>query len=88
MPFGAIFVPDFSLQAVGRSEPGIGNRPLVLVDGSAPIFRVTAVNRLASRLGVTPGLTKAAAAEFQGVEIRPRRKELEEAAHAALLDAA
>ena len=87
MPFGAIFVPDFSLQAVGRSEPGIGNRPLVLVDGSAPIFRVTAVNRLASRLGVTPGLTKTAAAEFQGVEIRPRRKELEEAAHAALLDA-
>jgi protein ImuB len=88
MVFGAIFVPDFSLQAAGRSEPRIRNRPLVLVDGPAPIFRVIAVNRLARRLGLTPGLTKAAAAEFPGVEIRPRRKELEEAAHAALLDAA
>ena len=88
MAFGAIFVPDFSLQAAGRSEPEIRNRPLVLVDGPSPMFRVMAVNHLASRIGVTPGLTKAAAAEFQGVEIRPLRKELEEAAHAALLDAA
>lgn len=88
MAFGAIFVPDFSLQAVGRSEPAIRNRPLVLIDGPAPIFRVIAVNPLARQLGVTPGLTKAAAAEFPGVEIRPRRNEQEEAAHAALLDAA
>ena len=88
MAFGAIFVPDFSLQAAGRSEPEIRNRPLVLVDGTSPIVRVIAFNHLASRIGVTPGLTKAAAAEFQGVEIRPLRKELEEAAHAALLDAA
>lgn len=88
MAFGAIFVPDFLLQAVVRSEPSLRNRPLVLVDGPAPTFRVIAVNRLASQLGVTAGLTKAAAAEFQGVEIRLRRKELEAAAHAALLDAA
>ena len=88
MAFGAVFVPDFFLQAAVRSEPGIRNRPLALVDGPAPTFRVMAVNRLASQLGLTLGLTKTAAAEFQGVEIRPRRKELEEAAHAALLDAA
>ena len=88
MAFGAVFVPDFFLQAAVRSEPGIRSRPLVLVDGPAPTFRVMAVNRLASQLGLTLGLTKTAAAEFQGVEIRPRRKELEEAAHAALLDAA
>jgi len=88
MAFGAIFVPDFSLQAVERLESRIRNRPLVLVDGPAPTFRVIAFNRLASLLGVTPGLTKAAAAEFQGVEIRQRRKEQEVAAHAALLDAA
>lgn len=88
MAFGAIFVPDFFLQAVVRSEPGIRNRPLVLVHDLAPTFRVIAVNRFASLLGVTPGLTKAAAAEFQDVEIRRRRKEQEVAAHAALLDAA
>lgn len=87
MAFGAIFVPDFLLQAVERSEPAIRNRPLVLIDGAAPTYRVVAVNRLASLLGVTLGITKAAA-EFQGVEIKPRKKEQEMAAHAALLDAA
>jgi protein ImuB len=88
MAVGAIFVPDFLLQAVERSEPAVRNRPLVLIDGPAPIYRVIAVNRLASLLGVTSGLTKAAAAEFQGVEIKLRQKGHEIAAHAALLDAA
>jgi protein ImuB len=88
MAFGAIFVPDFLLQAVERSEPEVRNRPLVLVGGPAPTYRVIAVNRFAAALGVTPGLTKAAAAEFQGTEIKLRQTEQEVAAHAALLDAA
>jgi protein ImuB len=87
MAFCAIFVPDFLLQAVERSEPALRNRPVVLLDGPAPTFRVTAVNSRARDLGVTLGLTKAAAAEFCGVQIRLRAKEQEEAAHAALLDA-
>jgi len=88
MAFGAIFVPDFLLQAVERSEPEVRNRPLVLVGGPAPTYRVIAANRLAAALGVTPGLTKAAATEFQGAEIKLRQTEQEVAAHAALLDAA
>jgi protein ImuB len=88
MPFCAIFVPEFLLQAVERSEPALSNKPLVLLDGPAPIFRVIAVNATARALGVALGLTKAAAAEFCGVEIRLRAKEQEAAAHAALLDAA
>src|SRR5580692_4401705 len=88
MAFCAIFVPDFLLQAVERSEPGLRNKPLVLLDGPAPMFRVIAVNAMARALGVAYGLTKAAAAEFCGLEIWPRSKEQESAAHAALLDAA
>jgi len=88
MAFCAIFVPDFLLQAVERSEPALRGRPLVLLDGPAPTFRVIAANEQARLLGVTPGLTKAAAAEFQGVQIRLRMKEQETATHAALLDAA
>jgi protein ImuB len=88
MVFCAIFVPDFLLQAVERSEPALRNKPLVLLDGSAPTFRVIAVNAMARALGVTLGLTKAAAAELCGVEIRLRAKEQEAATHAALLDAA
>jgi protein ImuB len=88
MAFCAIFVPDFLLQAVERSEPALRNKPLVLLDGPAPTFRVLAVNSMARELGVSLGLTKAAAAEFGGVELRLRAKEQEAAAHAALLDAA
>src|SRR5262245_45768999 len=88
MAFCAIFVPDFLLQAVIRSEPALRNRPLVLLDGPAPVFRVIAVSEAARQLGVTAGLTKAAVTEFQGVQIRLRNREQEAAAHSALLDAA
>jgi protein ImuB len=88
MAFCAVFVPDFLLQAVTRSEPELQNQPLVLLDGPLPTFRVVAVSETAQRLGVIPGLTKAAAAEFKGVQIRLRSREQEAAAHAALLDAA
>jgi protein ImuB len=86
--FCAIFVPHFLLQAVGRADSALRNRAVVLVDGTAPNFHVVAANRLASQMGVTLGMTKAAAAEFSGIEILLRRKDLEISAHAALLDAA
>lgn len=88
MAFCAIFVPDFVLQAVIRSEPALRKQPLVLLDGPLPTFRVVAVNGAGQKLGVTPGLTKAAAAEFRGVQIRLRDREQETATHAALMDAA
>jgi protein ImuB len=88
LAFCAIFVPQFLLQAVERSEPGLRNQSLVLLDGPAPTFRVIAVSEAARLSGVTPGLSKAAAAEFPGVQMRFRSKEQEAAAHAALLDAA
>jgi protein ImuB len=88
MTFCAIFVSDFLLQAVGRADSALRNRPFALIDGTAPNFHVVAVNRLARQLGVTFGMTKAAATEFAGVEILMRRKDLEISAHAALLDAA
>jgi protein ImuB len=88
MAFCAIFVPNFSLQAVERCEPALRNQPLVLLDGPAPNFRVIAVSEPARLLGATLGLTKAATAEFVGVQIRLRSREQEAAAHAALLDAA
>jgi protein ImuB len=88
MAFGAIFVPNFTVQAVLRSEPELGVRPLVLIDGPPPTYRVVALNHLAALLGVTEGMTKAAATQFPGVEIRPVAKVQEAAAHSALLDVA
>src|ERR1700760_4187601 len=88
MAFAAIFVPNFKIQAVVRSEPELVIRPLALSDVPAPTYPVIAINRLAEHLGVTEGMTKAAAAHFPGVEIRPRGKIQEITAHAALLDVA
>lgn len=88
MAFCAIFVPHFCLQAVERCEPDLRGQPLVLLDGLAPTFRVIAVSEPARLLGVLPGMTKAGASEFSGVQMRTRNREQESAAHAALLDAA
>ncbi len=86
--FGAIYVPNFILQAIGRSEPELRTRPLAIIDGPPPTYQVVALNRLAQILGVTHGMTKAAVGQFAQVTIRPRCRVREEAAHSALLDVA
>jgi protein ImuB len=88
MAFAAIFVPNFRLQAVVRCEPELAVRPIALIDGPPQTYQVVAVNHLAARLGVAEGMTKAAATQFPGVEIRPRGKPQETTAHAVLLDVA
>lgn len=86
--FGAVYVPNFILQALGRSAPELRTQPLVIIDGPPPTYQVVALNRLAELLGLTRGMTKAAASQFAQVTIRLRSKAHEEAAHAALLDVA
>jgi protein ImuB len=86
--FGAIYVPNFILQAIARCEPELGTQPLAIIDGSPPTYQVVALNRLAEILGVSRGMTKAAVTQFARAAIRPRCKVREEAAHAALLDVA
>jgi len=88
MTFCAIFVPNFLLQAAVRADATVRNRALALLDGRTPNFHVIAVNAQASVLGVTLGMTKASVADFPGVEVIARRKDVEISAHAALLDAA
>ena len=86
--FGAIYVPHFILQAIGRSEPELRTQPLAIIDGPPPTYQVVALNRLAQILGVARGMTKAAVGQFAQVAIRPRCRIREEAAHSALLDVA
>src|SRR5215470_8969298 len=88
LPFAAVYIPNFILQAIGRCEPELRTQPLVVIDGPPPTYQVVAFNRIAELLGVTRGMTKAAASQFAQVLIRSRCAILEEAAHAALLDMA
>src|ERR1700747_1836776 len=86
--FAAVYVPNFILQAIARSEPELRTQPLVIIDGPSPTYQVVAFNRLAELLGVARGMTKAAVSQFAQVTSRSRCRIREEAAHAALLDVA
>jgi len=88
MPFAAIFVPNFTLQAIVRCEPELQVQPIAVIEGPPPTYRVIAINRLGEKLGVTRGMTKANAEQFQEIRIRHRSEPQEETAHRALLDAA
>jgi protein ImuB len=88
MPFAAIFIPNFTFQAIVRCEPELRMQPVAVIEGQPPIYYVVAVNRLAEKLGVAVGMTKANAEQFQQVQIRPRSHTQEDTAHRALLDAA
>lgn len=86
MAFASIFAPNFLVQAVVRAEPALRERPLTLIDGNPPLCYVVAVNEKAALAGIECGMTKANAAQFAGVEMRPRSRPREKSAHAALLD--
>jgi len=96
MAFASIHVPDFSIQAVVRTEPtlceraiheqAICERAIALVEGCPPQERVVAINGAAARAGISLGITKAQAAQFHCVEVRQRSHSKEQSAHAALLD--
>ena len=74
------------LQAVVRAEPVLRERALVLVEGTPPLCSVIAINERAAQMGMKAGMAKTDAAQFAGLEIRPRSRSQEKTAHATLLD--
>lgn len=87
MAFASIYVPDFWIQAVARTESALRQQPIALVDGCPPLERVVAINEAAARAGLDPGMTKSQAMQFRSIAIRSRSRAQEQAAHAALMDA-
>ena len=86
MTFASIFIPNFMLQAVVRTEPALRERALALIDGNPPLCSVVAINEKAAQTGIELGMTKMNAAQFAGLEMRPRSRPQEKIAHAVLLD--
>ncbi len=86
MAFASIHIPEFMVQAVVRTRLHLRNRAIALVDGVPPLVKVVAANRAALEAGIQPGMSKAQAAQFTGIEILSRSPAREKAAHAALLD--
>jgi protein ImuB len=86
MGFASIFVPNFMVQAVVRSEPALRDHAVAIIDGSAPLLSVVAVNEAAAKAGIEIGMTKSQVQQFCGIEIRHRSLAQEKTAHATLLD--
>ncbi len=86
--FACIFVPNFPVAAVFRAEPELRAQAVAIFEGKPPLEKVFAVNERASRVGITPGMTKAQAELCSELTLRPRSSLQESAAHAALLDCA
>jgi protein ImuB len=93
MLFACIFVPDFVVQASLRSEPkevrqAWSTRPVAVLDGPESLPRVFAANEQAHVAGISPGITKAQAAQCPGIILRKRIPTQEQTAQDALIDCA
>lgn len=86
MAFASLFVPNFRIQAVLRTEPELREHAFVLVDENSPLGEVIALNDHAAKAGLECGMTKTNAAQFPGIQIRKRSFSLERTAHATLRD--
>src|SRR5271170_4787129 len=88
MAFAAIHVANFMVQAVLRAEVDLRDeaesrdKPVALVDGTAPLIHVVAANDAAWRAGIQLGMAQTQA-QLCAVEIRRRSRAQEKAAHAA-----
>src|SRR5580704_12459044 len=81
MPFACIFVPDFPVEALLRTEPALRTQPLAVLEGKPPLQKVFAANENARRAGVTPGMTKLQIEACSGLAFRTRSVLQEAAAH-------
>jgi protein ImuB len=86
--FCCIYVPNFSVASALRAEPDLQSRAVAILEGNPPLETIIALNEKASRMGLTPGTTKAQAELCSELVLRPRSASQESAAHAALLDCA
>jgi protein ImuB len=86
--FACLYIPDFPVEAIVRSEPLLRERAVAVLDGKPPLVRVIALNEGARSMGMEVGMTKLQAAIFTLAILRQRSAERETSAHAALLDMA
>ncbi|HTZ89669.1 MAG TPA: DNA polymerase Y family protein [Alloacidobacterium sp.] len=62
--FACIYVPDFPVEAIVRSEPLLREHAVAVLEGKPPLARVIALNEKARGLGIGTGMTKLQAAVF------------------------
>lgn len=69
--FACIYIPDFQVEAIIRTESLLRERAVAVLDGKPPVVRVIALNEKARLLGMDAGMTKLQAAVFAANEEPP-----------------
>lgn len=88
MPFACIFVPDFPVEAILRSEPELRAQAVAVLEGKPPLQKVFALNEKVRCAGIETGMSKVQVEACSELVLRLRSLTQEAAAHAALLDGA
>jgi protein ImuB len=88
MPYACIYVPNFPVAAVLRSEPELRPRAVAVFEGKPPLETILALNAKAAALGIAPGMTKSQAELCSELALRSRSALQETSTRAALLDCA
>lgn len=65
--YACIFIPDFTVEAVVRTEPVLRGQAVAVLEGSPPLCYVVGVNDGARHMGVHIGMTKL---QVEGSEVR------------------
>jgi protein ImuB len=86
--FACIFIPNFPVAAVLRTQPELRTQAVAIFEGKPPLEKILVVNESACRMGVAPGMTKAQAELCSGLMLRPRSQVQESVTHAVLIDCA
>jgi protein ImuB len=66
--FACIYIPDFPVEAIVRSDPFLREHPVAVLDGKPPLVRVIALNEKARTMGMEAGMTKLQATMFAAEE--------------------
>ena len=87
--FAVIYIPDFFLHALLRSEAGLEKRPVVLIDDTEKKPLILQLTAAARAVGIAEGMSPTQAlARSTLVQIKPRCAAQEKAATDALLQCA
>ncbi len=84
--FAAIYLPDFELQAALRHEPGLSEKPVVLLDDEEAKAKIMQLTPKAAEAGVNLGMTASQGlARCLSLRIKSRAREQEKVAGEILL---
>jgi protein ImuB len=86
--YACLYVKEFPAQALLRLRPNLREKPFIVMEGEPPLQQVCSLNRKASRLGVSRGMTQVEIDTFPSVQLLSRSVKEEAATNAALLECA